>query len=206
MAIIEVNQQKITFDQNSYLNIKSFIPKLQKEFPIEDYALDFFRVNGHSVDINSEDPLLIRPINDQDHIQISFHQNRVNIKNIIVDLGLLIDRILSKIEKCASDFKDDDQIINDVNLSQIIEGVDTFINTVKHILADHATKHEHYENLPIKELQIHLLSVLKAINSVFQKDDLIMLTDLLEFELKDNLTQWKILILPTLKSKTNTIA
>lgn len=51
----------------------------------------------------------------------------------------------------------------------------------------------------ILKLEIHLLSVLKAILIAKEKDDIIMLRDLLEYELIDNLTQWKIKVLPELK-------
>jgi hypothetical protein len=51
----------------------------------------------------------------------------------------------------------------------------------------------------IQKLDIHLLSVLKALIPAKEKNDVIMLCDLLEYELVDNLTQWKIKIIPSLK-------
>jgi uncharacterized protein YpiB (UPF0302 family) len=51
----------------------------------------------------------------------------------------------------------------------------------------------------IQKLDIHLLSVLKALIPAKEKGDIIMLCDLLEYELVDNLTQWKINIVPALK-------
>ncbi len=51
----------------------------------------------------------------------------------------------------------------------------------------------------IQKLDIHLLSVLKALIPAKEKNDIIMLCDLLEYELIDNLTQWKIKIIPNLK-------
>lgn len=51
----------------------------------------------------------------------------------------------------------------------------------------------------IKNLKIHLLSIIKAIYSAKQKNDEIMLCDLIEYELKDNLTQWKINIIPSIR-------
>lgn len=57
----------------------------------------------------------------------------------------------------------------------------------------------------IQKLDIHLLSVLKALIPAKEKNDIIMLCDLLEYELVDNLTQWKIKIIPNLKKlKTST--
>ena len=51
----------------------------------------------------------------------------------------------------------------------------------------------------IQKLDIHLLSVLKALIPARENSDIIMLCDLLEYELVDNLTQWKIKIVPALK-------
>lgn len=52
----------------------------------------------------------------------------------------------------------------------------------------------------LKQVQIHLLSVLKAIKSAQNTGDKPMLIDLLEYELQDNLTQWKIKAIPKLKN------
>lgn len=52
----------------------------------------------------------------------------------------------------------------------------------------------------IQKLDIHLLSILKALIPAKEKEDTIMLCDLLEYELIDNLTQWRIQIIPNLKS------
>lgn len=52
----------------------------------------------------------------------------------------------------------------------------------------------------IQNLEIHLLSILKALIPAKEKGDIIMLCDLLEYELIDNLTQWKIKVVPQLKA------
>lgn len=52
---------------------------------------------------------------------------------------------------------------------------------------------------PIKNSHIHLLFVLKGIVQANAKNDFIVLEDLIKHELKDNLTQWKINFIPTLK-------
>jgi hypothetical protein len=47
-------------------------------------------------------------------------------------------------------------------------------------------------NKRVSELEIHLLSILKGLFDSREKMDLVMITDLLEYELKVNLTTWKI--------------
>ncbi|MGZ3787438.1 MAG: hypothetical protein ACXVLQ_02880 [Bacteriovorax sp.] len=60
-----------------------------------------------------------------------------------------------------------------------------------------------FKDESIQRLEIHLLSVIKALLQAKEKDDIIMLCDLLEYELVDNLTQWKIKVLPELKKLKN---
>jgi hypothetical protein len=55
----------------------------------------------------------------------------------------------------------------------------------------------------IKQSHIHLLFVLKGINQAQQKHDSLVLEDLIKYELKDNLTQWKIDLIPHIKRQLN---
>lgn len=55
----------------------------------------------------------------------------------------------------------------------------------------------------VKESHIHLLFVLKGINHAQQKHDSLVLEDLIKYELKDNLTQWKIDLIPSIKRQLN---
>ncbi|MAX66472.1 MAG: hypothetical protein QF441_11695 [Bacteriovoracaceae bacterium] len=199
MAIIEVNSHQIQFNEKNYLNLKSLIPKLQKEFPFDEYKIQDFLINGQHIDINSEDPNLIRPIEANDHIQISFNQSTSLLSDILTDLTHLTDKILYKIVDCSENFKNNNDEIALVQLTTIVDAVDIFIQSINHASSKIINHSEISDYLPIKKLQIHLLSLMKAISSAQYKKDYIMLTDLLEYELKDNLTQWKILVLPTLK-------
>ena len=56
----------------------------------------------------------------------------------------------------------------------------------------------------IKNSHIHLLYIMKAINQAQLKKDYVALEDLIKYELKDNLTQWKIDLLPQIKKVLNT--
>lgn len=52
----------------------------------------------------------------------------------------------------------------------------------------------------VKQSHIHLLFVVKAIHQALKKPDLVALEELIKYELKDNLTQWKIDLIPQTKS------
>lgn len=199
MATLEVNNNSVNFHPNEFLNVKSLMPKIQKQFPVENFLLHSFKINGDEIDLSSEHPKLVRPIDDTDKIQVIFKENSHYLESLLSDLGIITAKLIHKIDLCATQFKDEQDSLASKNLSVVIEGIDTFIQSFLYIHENIENKSELYETLPVKELQIHLLSVLKAITGAHKKNDTIMLTDLLEFELKDNLTQWKILVIPHLK-------
>lgn len=51
----------------------------------------------------------------------------------------------------------------------------------------------------VKDSHIHLLFIMKGMNQAQQKQDRIALEELLKYELKDNLTLWKIDLIPQIK-------
>ena len=201
MAFIEINSQRIKINEQNFLNLKSIIPKLQKEFPVNQFSLQNFKVNGEAIDINSENPKLIRPIEKNDIIEINFQSKDNILYDIVLDLNSLIDKILNKIKQTSTNLKSDKNEDALVNMSVIVDAIDLFIKGINQTISKSNLQQEEKDFLPIKELQVHLLSIVKAISGAYAKQDYIMLTDLLEYELRDNLTQWKILILPVLKKE-----
>ena len=76
-----------------------------------------------------------------------------------------------------------------------------FVQSITYALKNVRDKEDLIKTLPIRDLKIHLLSVMKAIGTAHNAKDYIMLSDLLEYELKDNLTKWKILVMPTINQQ-----
>jgi hypothetical protein len=56
----------------------------------------------------------------------------------------------------------------------------------------------------IKQSHISLLFIMKALNQAQLKQDYVALEELIKYELKDNLTQWKIDLIPQTKKLLNT--
>lgn len=202
MATLEVNKSSMYFDSNNYLNLKSLLPKLQKEFPLDLYSLGYLKVNGVPVDINSEDPSLIRPISETDLIQINFDEKKTFMSDIIFETHELANKIIDQILNTVQFLQEETDEKYIIKVSSIIHAVDTFIKSISFITQNMNDRGVNFHSLPFKQLHIHLLSIMKAINTAQNTQDYIMLADLLEYELKDNLTQWKILIMPTLRKQT----
>jgi hypothetical protein len=84
---------------------------------------------------------------------------------------------------------------------EVVEVMDIFVQLMSKI---HNTLKIHFEpsfkkSETIQNLEIHLLSILKALIPAKEKEDIIMLCDLLEYELTDNITRWKIKAIPELR-------
>lgn len=86
-------------------------------------------------------------------------------------------------------------------LVEVVELMDLYVQLMTKI---YSTFRMELPNIPSKDqvtqnLELHLLGVMKSILQAKEKNDIIMLCDLLEYELLDNLNQWKTKILPELK-------
>ncbi len=112
-----------------------------------------------------------------------------------------IDLLVKKIRHLTDCYNKNELDLANDSFSEVIDILDLYTQLFARI---HSTLKR---NLPdtfkvgedIQKLDIHLLSILKALIPAKENGDIIMLCDLLEYELIDNLTQWKIKIVPALK-------
>lgn len=116
-----------------------------------------------------------------------------------------VDYITGQIQKLITQYNQGEQEQANQSFVEVIELMDLYIQLVSRVYRVLRTdlKTMNFKDESIQKLEIHLLSVMKALLQAKEKDDTIMLCDLLEYELIDNLTQWKIKILPELKKLKN---
>jgi hypothetical protein len=116
-----------------------------------------------------------------------------------------IDFITARIFKLIGCFNANELDEANAIFIEVVELMDLYIQLIskvyRAIRIDRQGKSFKNENL--QKLEIHLLSVIKALLLAKEKEDIIMLCDLLEYELVNNLTQWKIKVLPELKKLKN---
>lgn len=116
-----------------------------------------------------------------------------------------VDYITSQIQKLTLQYNEGNLDAANDAFVEVIELMDLYIQLVSRVYRVLRTDLEimNFKDESIQKLEIHLLSVMKALLQAKEKNDTIMLCDLLEYELIDNLTQWKIKILPELKKLKN---
>ena len=112
-----------------------------------------------------------------------------------------INTLNDKIIELVTDYRENRIGQADLLFNEVIEILDLYIQLVSKIFATIKKQRPSViiENKDIQNLEIHLLSILKALLPAKERNDIIMLCDLLEYELVDNLTQWKIKVIPGLK-------
>lgn len=116
-----------------------------------------------------------------------------------------VDHIISKIEKLIGFYNSGNLDLANESLVEVVDLMDLYIQLISKIyrVIRVDLQGKSFKDEGIQKLEIHLLSVIKALLNAKEKEDIIMLCDLLEYELIDNLIQWKIKVLPELKKLKN---
>jgi hypothetical protein len=116
-----------------------------------------------------------------------------------------VDYITAQIQRLIAAYNNGDIEEANDHFVEVIELMDLYIQLITKVYSvlRNELKNLSFKDEGIQKLEIHLLSVMKALLQAKEKEDIIMLCDLLEYELIDNLTQWKIKVLPELKKLKN---
>ena len=203
---------------NVYLNSKKLNKELQPSQKLSEVYDMIMSEYAHPDDVFSKILLDGKTFSDQEEAQF-LNQNLDQFANVEFDIknkfdlafealdcgSEFIDSIISKIHKTAAYYQAGSLESGDLFFSQTIESLDLFIQLLSNV---HHTLRGKYDqalqlNKTFHQLEIHLLSIIKAIVPAKEKNDMVMLSDLLEYELIDNLTQWKITAIPEMKSIQN---
>ena len=122
-------------------------------------------------------------------------------ETFLSDTLLLSEELLNSIMKSIngiSAYTSDLEDSWNQELSQLTSDISRFVEVTT--LVSKLMKVKSSDFLPtVKNSHIHLLFILKAMNQAQQKQDSIPLEELIKYELKDNLTLWKIDLIPKTK-------
>jgi hypothetical protein len=198
---ILLNSNKINSnftDTQTLKNLATFVAEnhLNTDLLISTVSINNEEIHGSEIYF---DDRIIQPT-DQIHF---FTQNRLEILFHLLDKGsALLDQLIDKTNRVSSDYAQNKILEADQGLLDLLGLLDLFIqlmtNVHRTIRIEVSTKLSSGQSF--HELEIHLLSVLKATLQAKEKQDSIMLYDLIEYELLDNLKQWKIMAIPQLKN------
>lgn len=206
MPSIIINDKDEAINIKSYRTLTELLPTIRENYIHDGESLTSISVNGVNVIKNNETEFLNKPLDEINSIEISISTKNNVLLDSIDSFQSYIDQLHHKITLASKFLNNEQYELGDTILMDITETIHTFISLIgqvhQNLIVDSDLKLK--SGTTIKQLEIHLLSVIKAILFAKKKNDNVMLVDLLEHELKDNLTQWKILAIPQIK-KLNTL-
>jgi hypothetical protein len=208
MTTVSVNNVEINYTDSDISNkqsLKSLSNTLLKEQLEAESVITHLMLDGTDYQYEEDSELLNESITNF---------NTINFQTVnSVDLAFqaldscqdYIENLSENILKLSQAYQKSDFDNANALFADVIELLDLYIQLISKIYSTiRRNRPSLIENgQAIQNLEIHLLSVLKALVPAKENNDYIMLCDLLEYELIDNLTQWKIKIIPNLKKLRN---
>ncbi len=162
-------------------------------------------LDGTIYSIDDSSPILQKTIKDFQSINFSLRTSIELAFEALDNCHTYIDIIIAKVKTLTVCYQENNPDLANETFAEVIEILDLYIQLFSRIFKTIKRTYPNQikEIKTIQGLEIHLLSILKAVLPAKEKEDIIMLGDLLEYELIDNLTQWKIKAIPALKKLQN---
>ncbi len=205
MTTITINNQEVSSTIGPEGCINDIIDEILADSQFSGQVITKVSVNGKELSVSEEDQYLPTGINNYQDINFTT-QTSIDLAYEALESCLTyIDVVTNKIYSLTNMYAENKTQEANTEFSEVIEIMDLFIQLISKIHQTiRANSKDKLANCPtIQKLEIHLLSILKALVPAKEKEDIIMLSDLLEYELIDNLTQWKIQAIPELKKLKN---
>lgn len=201
---IFINKTEFNADK-SPTNLSELIDIVLNKNEFSNSVITELEIDGNKFDPRVDDIPMDFSIAETSQISIHTKNNIELTFEALDSCSAYIDVLTENITELVALYKQDK--IEEANhlFSDLVDILDLYIQLISRI---HSTLKANFkkqvENASIlQELEIHLLSVIKAILPAKENNDIIMLSDLLEYELIDNLTQWKIKAIPLMKQMQN---
>ena len=200
MPEIKINNEIIEFSFPKINSLKEIIELLLKEKVKPNEVISQVIIDGKIVDFENVE-VLKKALDDLSEINFTINNSLSLAFNALHDCGLYIDSTIERILEIVQLYRENEVQKANNGFPEIIDAIDFFVNLItkiyKTIFNNLDTKAYHHELF--QNLEIHLLTILKSLLPAKEKGDITMLCDLLEYELADNLKQWKTDIIPSLE-------
>jgi hypothetical protein len=197
MATVSINDQDVTKYDLPQMSINEIINEVINDVTEKQHIITAIKLDGRDLDENNGSIKL------QGHQKLEFTtQSALTISREALDAcGHYIDVIIAKIHQVSGLYSKNKLSEANLRFADLMETMGLFVQLVsklKHTIKRYCP--ENYKKLGHPEIELHTLAILKALVPAKEKEDIIMLSDLLEYELVDNLTQWKNIRLPQLQA------
>ncbi len=203
MTQITINNKAIKKSFEKSKSINTALDYILLELASEKEVVSNITVDGKPLPIEAEDSALHQPLSNYKEIDFTVKSSLDLAYEALDSCNAYLDLIIEKIHSLTGLYQENKTDEANALFSETISIIDMFVQLISRIyktLKEDGPTHFKKTNT-VLNLEIHLLGILKALVPAKEKEDTIMLCDLLEYELIDNLTQWKIKAVPELKKQ-----
>lgn len=198
MISVNISKENLELPKSEVMTLSQAIDLIEAEGIEKNEVVTNVIINGQSFNVENLgefadidiDELIDPIIEIKNNFEIAF--------DALSDSNSYIDTITDKINEVVALYNENNHDEANLMFGELIDLVDLFIQLISKVHRTVKSYNPDFfkSNDTIRNLEIHLLSILKALIPAKEKNDIIMLSDLLEYELADNLAQWKIKAIP----------
>lgn len=200
MALITINNQRMAEQVNNNSTIHDVMNMILDDETNAEKVIVEVAINGRPLSVDEENESLPRTVGQYENINFTLQSSLDLAFEALESCNSYIDIVTAKIHEMIGLYQTNEHDHANACFAEVIEIMDLYVQLITKIYRTIGRTYKSLEkDQSVKKLEIHLLSVLKALIPAKEKEDIIMLCDLLEYELVDNLTQWKIKVIPELK-------
>ncbi len=200
MANILINNTAAP-ELSKFSDLETLIHQITLQKNSDDKYIAEVKVNGGAIDLLVEH--LTERLNDTDTVSFKLLTSLELAFEVIDSTHKYIECIMSKVDEVVLNCSKGN--LEEVNLcfTEVIELIDIFTQLITKTIATfkEADLIEREIQNEIHEIESQLLMILKGLLTAKELNNVSMLCDLLQYELIDNLTRWKIQIFSKIKSK-----
>lgn len=204
MIEIKIDSKIVNMEPLAGEKLSDLFERTLNEKVPADYVISDLMVNGEFLNLDDDDHLLVKNVNEFNSIEF-FTRSSLELSFEALDnAGQYIDFISDSIRILIDLYRNGDSQQAEQIFLNTIERIDLFVQLISKVCSILKKNYKtNFNEQIITDLEIHLLSIVKGLLPAKEKNDQVMLNDLLEYELLDNLTQWKIQAIPELRKLQN---
>ena len=200
MTNITVNDQRIKNDPDLSISIEDLKKVIMRDFAIEGDVITSIQLDDETYNF-SEVISGEREIREYQTINFIVKSSLNLAFDAIDSCSVFIDLVIRKIDLLLEDYNKNDMNQLNMHFIEVVEDIDLFVQLITNVnrtLYFYFGEKYNKDNI-IRNLEMTLLSIIKSLVPVKEKNDIIMLCDLLKYELVENLEEWKIKAIPELQ-------
>lgn len=201
MTEISINSAPLKNEFNSNATVNELIHHILNNRASDTDIITAMTIDGKLLSAEDETRYMAHTIGQHKQIDLEIKSDMDLAHEALDSCNGYVDTIVAKIHELIELYSENRQQEANATFAEVVDIIDLYVQLISKITSTFRRNmgNRFKTSTTIQNLEIHLLSVMKAMLPAKEKNDIIMLCDLLEYELIDNLTQWKIKAIPELR-------